>query len=289
MVWEDALPLPGANIATRLEEFNRQFEMQFLPLLLEPRAFEAVVGAWVGSPTAPDCLHDIIFFNPTGALGMCGHGTIGILATLAFEGLPPGEHQLNSPVGIVNARLLDGHRVQLRNVVSYRMAKGVSVEVGEFGLVTGDVAWGGNTFFLVENSPIPVQIENLNELEDFTKAAMAAVRQAGYPDVNHVEVFGPANMEGAYAKNYVLCPGGEYDRSPCGTGTSAKLACLAADDKLAPEIPIIIESIIGTSYRGWYSKHPDGVIPTIEGTAYVTAKSTLIFEDDDPMRVGIRK
>jgi proline racemase len=289
MVREQALPLPGGDIAARLVEFNRQFDTNFLPLLLEPRAFEAVVGAWIGSPTAPNCLHDIIFFNPTGALGMCGHGTIGVLATLAFESLPPGEYQLNSPVGIVKTKLLDNHRVQLQNVVSHRIAKGVSVDVGPFGRVTGDVAWGGNTFFLVENSPIAVEIENLKELEDFAKAAMVAVRQAGFPDVNHVEVFGPTTLPGAYAKNYVLCPGGEYDRSPCGTGTSAKLACLAADGKLAPETPVTIESIIGTSYRGWYSPHPDGIIPTIEGTAYVTAKSTLLFDVDDPMRVGIRK
>lgn len=279
----------GKIIGERVEAFQQLFDVHFRPLLLEPRAYEAVVGAWIGSPTEQGCLHDLIFFNPTGALGMCGHGTIGLIATLASQGLAPGNYKLNTPVGVVEATLVDAHTVQVRNVPAYRIAKGIPVQVPGYGEVLGDVAWGGNTFFLVKNSPIPVLSENIELLIAFTKAVMRAVNVQGYPAVNHVEVFGPPTRDDADSKNFVLCPGGEYDRSPCGTGTSAKLACLAADGKLLPGEALVQESIIGTAFRAWYEPLGDQTVPIIEGRAYVTGHTTLIFEDDDPLLKGIRK
>jgi len=279
----------GKNIAKRVETFQQLFDLHYRPLLLEPRAYEAVVGAWIGDPTEPGCLHDLIFFNPAGALGMCGHGTIGLMATLASQGLAPGSYNLNTPVGLVEATLVDSHTVQVRNVPAYRIAKAIPIQVPDYGEVVGDVAWGGNTFFLVKDSPIPVLSQNIEALMAFTKAAMKAVNEQGYPAINHVEVFGPPIREDADSKNFVLCPGGEYDRSPCGTGTSAKLACLAADGKLLPGEPLVQESIVGTAFRAWYEPLGDQVVPTIEGRAYVTGHTTLIFDDDDPLSEGIRK
>lgn len=277
------------SIDARIRTFNVQFDRVFLPLLLEPRAYEAVVGAWLGSSTVQGCNFDLIFFNPVGALGMCGHGTIGVMATLAFQGLEPGVYRLNTPVGIVEATLVDKHRVQVQNVPSYRMAKDVVLEVEGFGQVMGDVAWGGNTFFLIEDSGLELSASHLEVLGLFTKAVLKAANEQGYPAVNHVEVFGAPSLPGANSKNYVLCPGGEYDRSPCGTGTSAKLACLAADGKLGEGEVWVQESIIGTSYRAWYRRDGDQIIPTIEGRAFVTGRNTLIFDDGDPMAGGIRK
>ena len=280
--------LPGNTIVERVASFERQFGTDFRPLLLEPRAYEAVVGAWIGGPTATDCYKDVIFFNPAGVLGMCGHGTIGIIATLAYKGLAPGTYRLNTPVGVVSADLLDQHTVRVKNVKSHRIAKDVELDVAG-SKVVGDVAWGGNTFFLVRDCPIPVSADHLDELGVFTKAVMRAANGQGYPAVNHVEVFGPPRNADAHSKNYVLCPGGEYDRSPCGTGTSAKLACLAADGKLAPGDVWVQESIIGTTYRCWYQADEGAILPTIEGTAFVTGETTLVFDDADPMRHGIVK
>lgn len=279
----------GKNISERKAAFDQLFADHFRPLVLEPRSYEAVVGAWIGEPTEPDCIKDLIFFNPMGALGMCGHGTIGLMATLGFQGTPPGTYKFNTPVGIVEATLLDANTVQVQNVPSYRIAKAIPVQVEGYGQVVGDVAWGGNTFFLLKETPIPVLVENLDALTTFTKAVMKAVQAQGYPAVNHIEVFGLPTKEGADSKNYVLCPGGEYDRSPCGTGTSAKMACLAADGKLLPGEVLVQESIIGTCYRGWYQPEGDRIIPTIEGRAYVTGEAKLIFDENDPMVGGILK
>jgi 4-hydroxyproline epimerase len=286
----EGLPEPAGNtVQDRVAAIERDFEALYRPLLLEPRAYEAMVGAWMGSPTAEGCIADVVYFNPAGVLGMCGHGTIGVAATLAQTGkLSPGDYRFNTPAGIVGVKIVDPATVQIENIPSYRIAASARLEVEGYGGVVGDVAYGGNHFFLVKNSPIPVISDRMDELGSFTKAVMAAARAQGYPDVNHVEVFGPPEREDADSKNYVLCPGGEYDRSPCGTGTSAKLACLAADGKLAPGEVWTQESIIGTAFRAWYRADGDHTRPTIEGRAYITGEATLQFNDDDPLREGIR-
>lgn len=279
----------GTTIAERLESFGSLFEEHFRPLLLEPRTYEATVGAWIGNPTDPDCLKDLIFFNPAGPIGMCGHGTIGLMATLAQSGMDQGTHRLNTPVGVVQANLMGNHTVQVQNVPSFRIAHNIPIQVEGYGEVTGDVAYGGNHFFLVKQCPITIEVSNLSALTSFTKAVMNAAHNQGYPDINHVEVFGPPTRTDCDSKNFVLCPSGEYDRSPCGTGTSAKLACLAADGKLLPGEIWTQESIIGTSFRAWYESSGEKIVPTIEGRAYVTGMNSLYFDDDDPLVQGILK
>jgi len=168
------------------------------------------------------------------------------------------------------------------------------VDVPGVGPVTGDVAWGGNWFFLVKQSPIALNSSNIAALTDLTLRIRAALDEAGITGrngawIDHIELFGPPADPAANGRNFVLCPGGAYDRSPCGTGSSAKLACLAADGVLAPGEDWVQESIIGSTYRLSYQPGANGgVIPTITGQAFVTGEADLIFDPADPYAKGIR-
>ncbi|MFC5455786.1 proline racemase family protein [Prosthecobacter fluviatilis] len=253
-------------------------------ILCEPRGHEVIVGALLVPPKDPACETGVIFFNNIGLLGMCGHGMIGLIITLRHLGrITPGEHRIETPVGIVTATLLEDGRVSIQNVPSYR--KATSVHAGGF---TGDIAYGGNWFFLVSDHGLDLTRENIPQLTQTALAMRAAVHAAGYPEVDHVELFAPPHSPANHSRSFVLCPGAEYDRSPCGTGTSAKLACLAADRKLAPGEIWCQESIIGSVFEASYTPAADAtIIPTITGTAFITAETTLLFDPKDPFRFGI--
>jgi 4-hydroxyproline epimerase len=254
----------------------------------EPRGSNALVGALLCEPQDPACAAGVIFFNNVGYLGMCGHGTIGLGVTLAHLGrFAPGRHLIETPVGVVGIELHNLAEVTVSNIASYRLAKDVEVTV-EGKRVTGDVAWGGNWFFLTHDSPCALEIRNLEQLTDFTWRIRQAVAAAGYPQVDHVEVFGAAHDPRARSRNFVLCPGKEYDRSPCGTGTSAKVACLYADGKLREGEVWRQESIIGTVFEGSFELRDGNVLPRIKGSAFVTAEAELLLDDRDPFRAGIR-
>ncbi|WP_461784183.1 proline racemase family protein [Prosthecobacter sp.] len=262
--------------ATELETYRRT-------IICEPRGHEVIVGALLVEPKDASCAAGVIFFNNVGLLGMCGHGMIGLVATLKHLGrISAGEHRVETPVGVVTAVLDDGGRVSIRNVPSYRQAKGVQA-----GGVNGDVAWGGNWFFLVSDHGLDLTLKNVPQLTQASLAIREAVRAAGYPEVDHVELFGPPQNAANHSRNFVLCPGGEYDRSPCGTGTSAKLACLAADGKIAPGVRWRQESILGSVFEGNYENCDGGIIPTITGAAFITAETTLIVDPADPFQFGI--
>lgn len=246
-------------------------------------------------PSDPDCVAGVIYFNNLQNLGMCGHATIGLGVTLAHLGrIGPGRHKFETPVGVVEIDLIDANTVSVVNIESYRLAKDVTVEVEGIGPVTGDVAWGGNWFFLVKNSPVALTGANIRPLTDLTLKIRDALEKAGVTGkdgawIDHIELFGPAEDPSAQSRNFVLCPGGAYDRSPCGTGCSAKLACLAADGALAPGEHYLQESVIGSTYKISYQPGPGGgVIPTITGQAFVTSDANLIFNPADPYRAGIR-
>jgi 4-hydroxyproline epimerase len=242
-----------------------------------------IVGALLVESKDASCAAGVIFFNNVGLLGMCGHGMIGLIATLKHLGrITTGEHRVETPVGVVTAVLDDGGRVSIRNVPSYRQAKGVQA-----GGVSGDVAWGGNWFFLVSDHGLDLTLKNVPQLTQASLNMREAVRAAGYPEVDHVELFGPPQNAANHSRNFVLCPGGEYDRSPCGTGTSAKLACLAADGKIAPGERWRQESILGSLFEGSYENCDGGIIPTITGAAFITAETTLIVDPADPFQFGI--
>ncbi|WP_297839387.1 proline racemase family protein [uncultured Roseibium sp.] len=281
-----------AERAARLEAEHLDF---CASVVLEPRGHDAIIGALLVPPSDPDCVAGVIYFNNLQNLGMCGHATIGLGVTLAHLGrIGPRRHKFETPVGVVEIDLIDANTVSVVNIESYRLAKDVTVEVEGIGPVTGDVAWGGNWFFLVKNSPVALTGANIRPLTDLTLKIRDALEMAGVTGkdgawIDHIELFGPAEDPSAQSRNFVLCPGGAYDRSPCGTGCSAKLACLAADGALAPGEDYLQESVIGSTYKISYQPGPGGgVIPTITGQAFVTSDANLIFNPADPYRAGIR-
>lgn len=293
VVIEGGPDLGNGGLTERLHRFQRDHGAFRRALVTEPRASAAVVGALLCEPSNPGCAAGVIFFNNSGCLGMCGHGTIGLVVTLAYLGrIQPGHHRIETPVGIVGATLNDDSTVTIENVPSYRWAAAVHVEVPGYGQVTGDVAWGGNWFFLVKHHPYTITVENLEQLTDFTWAvrqALAAnhIQGAEGAEIDHIELHSPGQSPGIDSRNFVLCPGKEYDRSPCGTGTSAKLACLYADGLLAPGQVWRQESIIGSVFEGRVALRDGALIPSISGAAFVTAEATLILDPRDAFCWGI--
>ena len=258
----------------------------------EPRGSDVLVGAWLCPSLDQACVSGVVFFNNVGYLGMCGHGTIGVIASLSYlDRINPGRHRIDTPVGIVETHLHDSGAVTVRNVPSYRHARGVCVDVPGLGRVSGDVAWGGNWFFLVEDHGQELTLANVERLTDFTWRVRQALKHAGVTgrdgqEIDHIELFGPSTQ--ADSKNFVLCPGKAYDRSPCGTGTSAKLACLVADGKLRPGQVWRQEGIVGSIFEGTCAMMDGLLYPSITGRAHITGAGRLIVEASDPFRHGIR-
>jgi 4-hydroxyproline epimerase len=286
---------PG-TLADRARRFATEFDVFRSRIVNEPRGSDVLIGALLCEPSDPACAAGVIFFNNVGVLGMCGHGTIGLAVTLAHLGkIGPGEHCIETPVGVVTAELHDAHRVTVRNVPSYRYRRAVAVDVPGVGPVVGDIAWGGNWFFLVANYPEPLTVANAERLTDVSwrvRGALEAARITGANGgvIDHIELFGPPLNASNHGRNFVLCPGKAYDRSPCGTGTSAKLACLFADGKLKPGDVWRQESVTGSVFEGTVAPtgDPGVVVPSVTGTAFVTAEATLLADPADPLKDGIR-
>lgn len=299
-------------LAERLERLRREHDIYRRAILCEPRGSDVLVGALLTEPVDPTCAAGVIFFNNAGYLGMCGHGMIGVAATLAYLGrIDPGEHIIETPVGVVNIQLHSGNSVTIRNIPSFRYRADVVVDVPGYGTVRGDVAWGGNWFFLVrEHSSVIAQrltADNVEALTVFTWEIRRALSSSGVTgaagaEIDHIELFAAAHDPANHSRNFVLCPGKAYDRSPCGTGTSAKMACLAAAGLLKPGQPWRQEGILGTVFEGSFefdedtngagkngytSENGNSIIPMITGSAHVTAECTLIFEPADPFRLGV--
>jgi 4-hydroxyproline epimerase len=282
--------LKGGSAAEKLEFLRQHHDLFRSAVVNEPRGSDVLVGGILVEPANKSCVAGVIFFNNVGYLGMCGHGAIGLITTLAYLGrVKPGEHKIETPVGIVSAILHDDGTVSVTNVPSYRKARGVTVESPDIGVITGDVAWGGNWFYLVENHGKTIQLSDVETLTDFGWRVRKAINAQGFPEVDHIEFFGPPSKPGADSRNFVLCPGKAYDRSPCGTGTSAKLACLAADGKLAEGEQWIQESIIGSRFSASYRREGEQIVPTITGSAYVNAETTLLLNEGDPLCWGLRQ
>jgi 4-hydroxyproline epimerase len=286
--------LGRGSLAERRQRFRAEFDSFRSAVVNEPRGSDVLVGALLCEPIDPACVAGVIFFNNVGCLNMCGHGTIGVAVTLAYLGrIRPGRHRLETPVGVVAFEYSGAGRVTIENVPSYRHAKSVTVPVDGCGPVTGDVAWGGNWFFLVGDPGQELDLANVERLTDFTwRIRQALTRQkitgAAGGEIDHIELFGPPRNADNHSRNFVLCPGKAYDRSPCGTGTSAKLACLFADGKLKEGQIWRQESIIGSVFEGAVRADGDRVLPRITGAAYVTAEATLLLDPDDPFALGIR-
>jgi 4-hydroxyproline epimerase len=292
LVLEGGPDLGEGPIAERVQRFRERFDGYRSAIVNEPRGSDPLVGALLVKPHRADCDLGVIFFNNVGYLGMCGHGTIGLIASLHFAGrLQPGAVKIDTPVGAVDVQLHADGKISVANVVSYRTHSAVSVNVPQLGQVCGDVAWGGNWFFLISDHGQIIDLQHVESLTDFTWRVREAINAQGHPLVDHVELFAPASASGAHSRNFVLCPGKAYDRSPCGTGTSAKLACLAADGKLPEGQPWVQESLIGSTFEGsfrWHDRSKGEIVPIITGTAHVTGESLLRLDPEDPFCWGIR-
>jgi len=280
-------------MSERLERFRRDHDRFRSAVVNEPRGSDVLVGALLCEPADPSCAAGVLFFNNIGTLGMCGHGAIGVVATLAhLEKIKPGTHRLETPVGIITCSLLRGGAVRVENVPSFRFSKGVEVRVGG-RTVRGDVAWGGNWFFLVDAPELTIARANVGLLTEYAQSIRRALEAEGVTGeggaaVDHIELFGAPGFKGADSRNFVLCPGGAYDRSPCGTGTSAKAACLYEDGKLKEGRIWRQESVLGSLFEVSVQVREGKIIPTIQGTAHVTGVATLMFHPDDPFMEGIR-
>ena len=284
--------LGHGTMAERRERLARGHDAYRRATLLEPRGSEVLVGALLCAPQDAAHTAGVIFFNNTGYLGMCGHGTIGLVATLAHLGrIEPGEHVIETPVGDVRATLHDDGRVSVRNVPAFRLAADVAVTLPTGQVVTGDIAWGGNWFFLCADHGQAVRPERVGALTDYAAMLGEALhaqghRGAGDAAIDHIELFADDDA-GADSRSFVLCPGRQYDRSPCGTGTSAKLACLAARGKLAPGQVWRQASVIGSVFEGWYEAAGEQIVPTIRGQAFISAEATLLIDPADPFGWGL--
>lgn len=278
-------------MAERRDVFRREHDNLRTAVVCEPRGHSAVVGALLCEPVDPDSAAGVIYFNNVGYLGMCGHGTIGLIKTLEHIGrISTGTHRIETPVGTIEAALNENGSVTITNVPSYRLAQSVAVDVEGFGTITGDIAYGGNWFFLIKDSPLEIDLNNLSGLTDFTSSVRSALERNGVTgadgaEIDHIELF--ADSPTADSRNFVLCPGLEYDRSPCGTGTSAKLACLFADGRLKEGETWRQESVIGSVFEGSVSIVDGKIIPSITGRASITAEVELILDESDPYRFGI--
>jgi 4-hydroxyproline epimerase len=283
--------LSGRTMADKRDELREQHDQWRRACLLEPRGNDVLVGALYCEPVSADATCGVIFFNNAGYLGMCGHGTIGLIASLRHLGLVvPGMHRIDTPVGQVIATLHEDGSVTLGNVPAYRYRRQVPVDVPGYGRVHGDIAWGGNWFYLVSEHGQALEMSNVEALSEFTWKLLQALEAQGIrgedgAPIDHVELF--ADDEHADSRNFVMCPGKAYDRSPCGTGTSAKLACLAADGKLAEGERWVQAGITGSRFEGRFERDGERIRPFITGRAYVTAASTLLIDEQDPFAWGL--
>jgi 4-hydroxyproline epimerase len=286
--------LDTGSLSDRRLRFREEFDHYRRAVVNEPRGSDVLVGALLVPPVDASCAAGVIFFNNVGYLGMCGHGLIGTVVTLGHLGrIKAGRHRIETPVGTVGVEYDGANRVEFENVPSYRYQAGVTVCSDELGCLTGDVAWGGNWFFLVSEHGLELELTNLDRLLATTRCVQATLARNGITGadgaaIDHIEFFGPPRSAKNHSRNFVLCPGGAYDRSPCGTGTSAKLACLHADGKLQPGEVWRQESILGSVFEGSYRAEGERVIPRIAGEAFITGETMLLFDPRDPFQWGIQ-
>ncbi|HEY3310514.1 MAG TPA: proline racemase family protein [Anaerolineales bacterium] len=296
---EDGAPdLGGGTVADKLARFRTEHDLFRAQVLNEPRGSDVLVGALLVPPADPTCQFGVIYFNNVGYLGMCGHGTIGVMASLAYQSrISPGTYRVETPVGVVEATLHAAgndsaypNRVSVRNIPAYRYLARIPVEI-DGRTIHGDVAWGGNWFFLVHDHGLEISLGHLDELTDFSwrvreQLTRLGLSGAGGQEIDHVELF--ASTPEADSKSFVLCPGKAYDRSPCGTGTSAKLACLYADGKITEGQVWRQQSVVGSIFEGQVQVRDGQIIPTITGEAWVMTEGKLLVDERDPFAGGIR-
>lgn len=284
----------GLTMQEFRDDLAENFDHLRRAIIDEPRGHDAIVGALLTRPVTEGADVGVIFFNNVGYLGMCGHGTIGVVETLAWLGrVEPGAIRLDTPAGLVDVFLDPNGAITIRNVPATCYLLDQRIDVPGLGEINGDIAYGGNWFFITSIPAPALELKNVDELLEVTRKIRATlierdVTGAGGAEIDHIELMGPSPELGeAGARNFVLCPGGAYDRSPCGTGTSAKLAALYKRGEIELEERWIQESIVGGRFIGWLTKEGADLIPWIRGRAFITGETTLYFSVDDPFRGGL--
>ncbi|MCA9191668.1 MAG: proline racemase family protein [Planctomycetales bacterium] len=294
IVINSPIHLGSGTLAELRDQFRSNYDEFRRAMILEPRGSEVMVGAILTPPENKDSVAGVIFFNNVGYLNMCGHGTIGVAVALNYLGrLDLGVHRLDTPVGTVEFTLLDKNRVQLENVPSYQYQEKVALELNNGQIVHGDVAWGGNWFFICDDHGMEIAWTNRQQLQQLAEEIAFQlearnIRGANGAQIDHVELVMSLRQSPIETRNFVLCPGNQFDRSPCGTGTSAKLACLAAQQKLKAGEIFVQQSLIGSQFEAYYRRIPGSksIIPVLTGTAYVTADCKLLLDPNDPYQFG---
>ena len=281
----DGFPaLRGSTLLERRADVAGRLRRLATAIVDEPRGNEPMVAALLTPAVDERCVTGVIFFDRNLVLGMCGHGMIGLIETLHRLGrIGPGEHLVETPAGTVPVVLAADGLVTFDNVASRLVEGHVEVDVPSLGRVTGAIAYGGNVFFLVATPTVDLD-QPRAELLRIAAAVLHSVHAAGFVDVDHVELYGPATSPAANARNFVLCPSGTYDRSPCGTGTSAKVAALAAAGALDEGATWVQESITGSTFSvryRWVDRATGSIVPTVSGSATVTGRAELFVSPEE--------
>lgn len=303
--------LAGATMTERREHFVAEYDWIRTGLMFEPRGHDVMSGSVVYPPLRDDTDAAILFIETSGCLPMCGHGLIGTVTVMLEEGLvaprEEGRLRLEVPAGIVEAtysRDAHGHvaEVRIRNVASFLHATGLSIEVPGFGPLTFDVAYGGNFYAIVEPQEGYADLDDLSafriqQLSPVVRRLANEAYRFQHPEIpeihglRHVMWTGAPKHPQAHARNAVFYGEKAIDRSPCGTGTSARLAQLAARGEIQPGEDFVHESIIGSLFRGRVEEttrvgNVEAIVPSIAGQAWITGYNTIFLDDRDPFVKG---
>ena len=302
--------LDGKNMSERQQHFMAEYDWIRTGLMFEPRGHDMMSGSILYPPTREDTDIGFLFIETSGCLPMCGHGTIGTVTVIIEHGLVkprvPGKLRIETPAGIVEAHYtMEGTHVsavRIVNIASYLHSTGLEVECPDLGLLRVDVAYGGNFYAIVDPQENYKDMEDLSagdilRLSPILRRRLNEKYQFVHPEnptikgLSHIEWTGrPKNPE-AHARNAVFYGERAIDRSPCGTGTSARMAQWAAKGKLKVGDVFVHESIIGSLFRGKVEAATkvgtkDAIIPSIEGWARVTGFNTIFLDDRDPFVKG---
>lgn len=307
-----APPLKGATMVEKRAHFLAEYDWIRTGLCFEPRGHDMMSGAILYPPTRPDCDIAFLFIETSGCLPMCGHGAIGTVTMALERGLvtpqEPGVLRIDTPAGLVEARFVENgpyvDSVRITNVPSYLHARQITAEVEGLGEIVADVAYGGNFYAIVEPQKHFPGLEHVqpSDILRWSPKVRAAFRERYdfvHPEnpairgLSHVMWTGAPTKPEAHARNAVFYGDKAIDRSPCGTGTSARMAQWAALGRLKPGDDFVHESIIGTLFRGRVERTAtlgthDAIVPSIEGWARMTGLNTIFIDDRDPLAHGFQ-
>jgi 4-hydroxyproline epimerase len=297
LVLDDAfvagLDLGTGSVFSRREVFRSRYDDVRRALVTDPRGVEAMVGVILVPPADPTCDLGAFYFNRVGYLDMCGHATIGLAVSLGHTGrITPGPFRMETPAGVVGVEWHGGSDASFQSVTPRRIHRGLSIRCPDGSIVTGDVATSGLWFFICRDHGLPVVPEAIPQLLERSWAIRRSLGAAGVTGdtgevIDHIVLMGPPLDPANSARNFVLCPDGAFDRSPCGTATSALVGCLHEDVQLAEGAVWRQESILGGLYEASVRTQAGVLVPTVRGRAWITAEATLQFSADDPYRAGL--